>query len=48
MDEGKTRQHVQEHAEAVARGDLDAAVADLSEERDRKHRRPRRSCCRCR
>jgi hypothetical protein len=32
MDEDKTRQHVQEHADAVARGDLDAAVADFSEE----------------
>jgi hypothetical protein len=32
MDEGKTRQYVQEHADAVARGDLEAAVADFSEE----------------
>jgi len=32
MDESKTRQYVQEHADAVARGDLDAAVADFSEE----------------
>jgi hypothetical protein len=32
MDEGKTREHVQGHADAVARGDLDAAVADFSEQ----------------
>jgi hypothetical protein len=32
MDERQTRDHVQQHADAVARGDLDAAVADFSEE----------------
>ena len=32
MDQAKAREHVQGHADAVARGDLDAAVADFSEE----------------
>jgi hypothetical protein len=32
MDERQTRDHVQQHADAVARGDLDAAVADFCEE----------------
>jgi len=32
MDETKTREHVQAHAEAVERGDMDAVVADFSEE----------------
>jgi hypothetical protein len=32
MDETKTREHVQGHAEAVERGDMDAVVADFSEE----------------
>jgi hypothetical protein len=32
MDERQTRDHVQQHANAVARGDLDAAVADFCEE----------------
>jgi hypothetical protein len=31
MDERRTRDHVQQHADAVARGDMDAAVADFSE-----------------
>jgi len=32
MDETRTREHVQGHAEAVERGDMDAVVADFSEE----------------
>ena len=32
MDERQTRDHVQQHADAVARGDLNAAVADFCEE----------------
>jgi hypothetical protein len=32
MDEARTREHVQGHAEAVERGDMDAVVADFSEE----------------
>src|SRR5665811_1628365 len=32
MDETKTREHVQAHAEAVERGDMDAVVADFSDE----------------
>jgi hypothetical protein len=32
MDDAKTRNYVDAHAEAIARGDLDAAAADLSEE----------------
>lgn len=32
MDEIKTREHIQAHAEAVERGDMDAVVADFSEE----------------
>lgn len=32
MDEAKTREHIQRHAEAVQKGDFDTVVADLSEE----------------
>jgi hypothetical protein len=32
MDEAKTRSHVQEHADAVVRGDLDAVISDFVEE----------------
>ena len=32
MDEETTREHIQKHADAVERGDLDAVVADFSEE----------------
>jgi hypothetical protein len=32
MDDAKTRTYVAAHADAVARGDMDAVVADLSEE----------------
>jgi hypothetical protein len=32
MDEVQTRDHVNQHADAVARGDMDAIVADFSEE----------------
>jgi hypothetical protein len=32
MDAAKTRNYVNAHADAIARGDLDAAAADLSEE----------------
>jgi hypothetical protein len=32
MDAAKTRNDVNAHADAIARGDLDAAAADLSEE----------------
>jgi hypothetical protein len=32
MDEANARSHIEAHAEAVARGDMDAVVADFSEE----------------
>jgi hypothetical protein len=32
MDEQKTRSQIQEHADAVVRGDMDAVTADFSEE----------------
>jgi hypothetical protein len=32
MDEQKTRSHVQEHADAVVRGDMDAVIADFAAE----------------
>jgi hypothetical protein len=32
MDEATTRDHIQRHAEAVERGDMEAVVADFSEE----------------
>jgi len=32
MDDAKTREHVRRHAESIERGDMDAAVADFSEE----------------
>lgn len=32
MDEATTREHIQKHADAVVRGDMDAIAADLSEE----------------
>lgn len=32
MDETKTRSHIQAHAEAVERGDMDAIIADFSED----------------
>lgn len=32
MDERKTREHIQDHADAVVRGDMDTVVADFSEE----------------
>jgi hypothetical protein len=32
MDEQKTRSHVQDHADAVVRGDMDAVIADFAEE----------------
>lgn len=32
MDAAVTRDHVQAHADAVARGDMDAVVADLADE----------------
>jgi hypothetical protein len=32
MDQTKTRDYVRQHAEAVERGDMDAVVADFSEE----------------
>jgi hypothetical protein len=32
MDEGETRDHINQHADAVVRGDMDAIVADFSEE----------------
>jgi sirohydrochlorin ferrochelatase len=31
MDENVTREHVEEHAAAVERGDMDAVVADFAE-----------------
>jgi hypothetical protein len=32
MDQAETRSHIEEHADAVVRGDMDAVVADFSEE----------------
>jgi hypothetical protein len=32
MDEAQTRDHIDRHADAVIRGDMDAIVADFSEE----------------
>ncbi len=32
MDEASTRSHIESHAEAVVHGDMDAIVADFSEE----------------
>jgi hypothetical protein len=32
MDEQRTRDHIDQHADAVVRGDMDAIVADFSEE----------------
>lgn len=32
MDETKTRSHIQDHADAVVRGDMDAVVGDFAEE----------------
>jgi hypothetical protein len=32
MDEARTRDHIDEHADAVVRGDMDAIVADFSED----------------
>ncbi|HVS29161.1 MAG TPA: hypothetical protein VHE14_06390 [Solirubrobacteraceae bacterium] len=32
MDDQQTRDHIKEHADAVVRGDMDAIVADFSEE----------------
>ena len=32
MDEAHTRSHVEAHAQAVARGDMEAVVADFTEE----------------
>lgn len=32
MDEGKTRDQIQEHADAVVRGDMAAVIGDFSEE----------------
>jgi hypothetical protein len=32
MDEATTREHIQNHADAIARGDTDAVMADFSEE----------------
>jgi hypothetical protein len=32
MDEASTRSHIEGHADAVVRGDMDAVIADFSEE----------------
>lgn len=32
MDESRTRNHIQAHADAVVRGDMDTVVADFSDE----------------
>jgi hypothetical protein len=32
MDERRTREHTQAHADAVVRGDMDTVVGDFSEE----------------
>jgi hypothetical protein len=31
MDDQQTRQHINEHADAVVRGDMDAVIADFTE-----------------
>jgi hypothetical protein len=32
MDDTSTREHIQKHADAVLNGDMDAVIADFSEE----------------
>lgn len=32
MDESTTRSHIESHADAVVRGDMDAVIADFSED----------------
>jgi hypothetical protein len=32
MEEARTRDHINQHADAVVRGDMDAILADFSEE----------------
>jgi hypothetical protein len=32
MDEAKARSHIEEHANAVVRGDMDAVIADFSDD----------------
>jgi hypothetical protein len=32
MDDQQTRDHIEQHADAVVRGDMDAVVADFSED----------------
>jgi hypothetical protein len=32
MDDAKTRSHIQEHADAVVRGDMNAVIGDFAEE----------------
>jgi hypothetical protein len=32
MDDAKTRSHIQEHADAVVRGDMDRVIGDFAEE----------------
>lgn len=32
MDEAHTRSHIQEHADAVVRGDMEAVIGDFAEE----------------
>jgi hypothetical protein len=32
MDDAKTRSHIQEHADSVVRGDMDAMIGDFAEE----------------
>lgn len=32
MDDARTRNHIQEHADAVVRGDMDAVIADFAED----------------
>jgi hypothetical protein len=32
MDEARTRDHIDQHADAIVRGDMDAVVADFAEE----------------
>ena len=48
MDETKTRDHINEHADAVVRKDMDAIEADFSEELRPSGPRSSTRCCRSR
>jgi hypothetical protein len=46
MDEAQTRDHINQHADAIVRGDMDAILADFSEELRRVRPRSSTRCCR--